>query len=184
MKNIADIREIDQIEEIKTEYDLEKASLLSRKLRWMIKEDPTLRPVLDKLLDLMYAYENKHWRDDNKITDEQIKESDNAEEVINKEIEFHNRRKEVIRKKLKEYDMTQQDLGQLLGHSKSYISELVNGVSNFSIKDLIIIHRIFKISFDTLIPTFIESDTQEQLNSNIKRLNKHNSKLGKVDLYA
>ena len=184
MKNIADIREIDQIEELKTEYDLEKASLLSRKLRWMMEEDPSLKPIMDKLLDLMYAYENKHWKDEDKITDEQIKKSDDAEKIVNKEVEFHNRRKEVIRKKLKEYDMTQQDLGQLLGHSKSYISELVNGVSNFSIKDLIVIHRIFKISFDILIPAFIENDTRDQLNKNIKRLNKPKLTLGKVDLYA
>ncbi|MEX0981129.1 MAG: helix-turn-helix transcriptional regulator [Bacteroidales bacterium] len=73
---------------------------------------------------------------------------------------------------------------KLLGHSKSYISELVNGVSNLSIKDIILIHRIFKISFDDLIPTFIESETTEELKQNIHKLNKPKLKLSKKDLYV
>lgn len=97
MKNLTNIREIDQIDELKSEYDLEKASLLSRKLRWMIKRDPSLIPVRNKVLDLMEEYENKHWRQEELITDNQVKESDKAGEVIQKEIEFFNRRKEIIR---------------------------------------------------------------------------------------
>lgn len=184
MKNLINIREVNQIKELKNEYDLEKASLLARKLRWMVKEDASLIPVREKLLDLMDDYENKHWRDESKISDKQIEESDKAEDIINKENQFYNRRKEMIRKKLKQYDMTQQDLGELLGHSKSYISELVNGLSNFSMKDLIIIHRIFKISFDILIPTFIEVETRDELKRNILRLNKPKLKLTKEDLYV
>jgi transcriptional regulator with XRE-family HTH domain len=184
MKNLMDIRDVNQIKELRNEYDLEKASLLARKLRWMIKEDASLIPVRERLLDLMEAYEHKHWRDESSISDKQMEDSDKAEEIINKENQFYNQRKEAIRKKLKQYDMTQQDLGALLGHSKSYISELVNGVSNFSMKDLVIIHRIFKISFDVLIPTFIEVETRDELKRNILRLNKPKLKLNKVDLNA
>lgn len=182
MKNLINIREIDQIEELKSEYDLEKASLLARKLRWMIKNDPSLIPIRKKVLDLMEEYENKHWRKEELITDEKVKESDKAEKIIHKEIAFYNRRKIIIREKLKEFDMNQQDLGKLLGHSKSYISELVNGVSNFSMKDLVVIHKLFKISFDILIPDFIESETREQLTNNISQLNNPKLSLRKKDL--
>jgi transcriptional regulator with XRE-family HTH domain len=184
MKKLINIRDIYQIEELKSEYDLEKASLLTRKLRWMSKEDSSLIPVREKLLQLMEDYENKHWKNEELITDQQVEESDNAEEIIQREIEFYNKRKEILRAKLKEYDMNQQELGELLGHSKSYISELVNGVSNFSMKDIIVIHRIFKISFDDLIPTFIESETREELKQNIHKLNKPKLKLSKEDLYV
>ena len=184
MKDLIDIRDIEHINKLNNEYELEKASLLARKLRWMSKDDPSLIPIRKKILDLIYDYENKNWRDEEKITDGQIEESDKAEEIVNKELQFYNRRKETIRRKLKDYDMTQQDLGDLLGHSKTYISELVNGVSNFSIKDLVIIHRIFQISFDILIPTFIEDETRNQLKRNIQRLNKPKLKLRKEDLYA
>lgn len=184
MNNLSDIRDIEHIDQLKSEYDLEKASLLARKLRWLIKKDPSLIPIRKKLLELMENYENKHWRNEDLITDKQVEESDIADGIIQKEIEFYNKRKEAIRAKLKEYEMKQQDLGKLLGHSKSYTSELVNGVSNFSMKDLIIIHRIFKISFDTLIPTFIENETRDEIERNIRKLNKPQLKLSKENLYA
>ncbi len=184
MKDLINIRDIEQVKELKSEYDLEKASLLARKLRWMSQDDPSLKPIREKLLRLMEDYETKHWNNLELVTDEQIDESDKAEEIIQKEIEFYNKRKELIRAKLKEYDMNQQELGQLLDHSKSYISELVNGVSNFSMKDIIVIHRIFKISFDDLIPTFIESETRDQIKRNIHKLKKPKLRLRKEDLYV
>lgn len=184
MKDLNNVRDINKIKELRSEYDLEKASLLARKLRWMSQNDSSLIPIREKLLSLMEDYENKHWRDEESITDEQVKESDKAEEIIQKEIEFYTRRKENIRAKLKEYDMNQQELGELLGHSKSYISELINGVSNFSIKDIIVINLIFKISLDDLIPRFIENDTRDELKRNIHKLNKPKLRLSKEDLYA
>jgi len=184
MRNVINIRNIDQVNELKSEYDLEKASLLARKLRWMSKDDSSLIPIRNRLLELMEDYERKHWIDEGTISDEQLEESDKAEEIIQKEIDFYNRRKVIIREKLKECGMTQQDLGELLDHRKSYISELINGVSNFSLKDIIIIHKIFRISLEILVPTFIESETREQLKRNIRRLNNPKLKLSKEDLYA
>lgn len=184
MKNLINIRDIEQINELTSEYDLEKASLLARKLRWMSQDDSTLIPIREKLLHLMEDYEKKHWDNSELITNDQLEESDKAEEIIQREIEFYNKRKEIIRAKLKEYDMNQQEFGELLGHSKSYISELVNGASNFSMKDIIVIHRIFKISFDNLIPTFIESETRDEIKRNIHKLNKPKLKLSKEDLYV
>ena len=78
--------------------------------------------------------------------------------------------------------MTQTDLGELLGHKKSYMSELINGVSQFSMKDLIIIHRILHIELSKLIPTYLQNETREQIKSTIDRLNKPKLKLRKKDL--
>ena len=97
MKNIIDIRDIEQINELKCEYDLEKASLLARKLRWMSKDDPSLIPVRERLLELMEDYENKHWINEELISNEQIEESDKAEELIQKENRPSINRKKIFR---------------------------------------------------------------------------------------
>lgn len=132
MKDILDIREIGNIKRLENEYDLEKASLLERKLRLMIDENPDLKPLRKKLRDLIKDYEDREWSDFEKVTDLQVEESDKAEEIVNYEQKFIHKRKDTIRKKLKAYDMTQQDLGLILGHPKSYMSELINGVSQFT----------------------------------------------------
>ncbi len=157
MKDILNIKEVEKIERLENEYDLEKASLLERKLRLMIDENPDLKPIRKKLRDLIKDYEDREWSDFDKITDSQVLESDKAEEIVNYEQKFINKRKDTIRKKLNEYDMTQQDLGLILGHPKSYMSELINGVSQFTLKDLVIIHRILGINLNILVPTFLQS---------------------------
>ncbi|MTI23954.1 helix-turn-helix domain-containing protein, partial [Fulvivirga kasyanovii] len=112
----------------------------------------------------------------------QVEESDNAEEIVKYEQRFINKRKDVIRKKLKEYDMTQQDLGEILGHPKSYMSELINGVSQFTLKDLVIIHRVLGISLKILVPTFLQSETRNRVTESIKKLNKPKLGLRKTKL--
>ena len=59
MKDILDIREIEKIERLENEYDLEKASLLERKLRLMIDENSDLKPLRRKLRDLIKDYEDR-----------------------------------------------------------------------------------------------------------------------------
>lgn len=172
MKDIFEIKEIEKIEHLENEYDLEKASILERKLRLMIDENPDLKPIREKLRDLIQDYENQKWSDFSKITDSQVVESDKAEKQINSEQKFIQKRKDAIRQKLKEYEMNQQDLGTILGHPKSYMSELINGVSQFTLKDLVIIHRVLGISLKTLIPTYLQSDTREIVKQSIKKLNK------------
>ncbi|UII26871.1 helix-turn-helix domain-containing protein [Fulvivirga maritima] len=172
MRDILDIREIEDIDRLENEYDLEKASLLERKLRLMIDDNPELKPLRKKLRDLIKEYEDKEWSDFENITDSQVDESDKAEEIVNYEQKFINKRKEVIRKRLKEFDMTQQDLGLVLGHPKSYMSELMNGVSQFTLKDLVIIHRILGVKLNVLIPTFLQSETRAQVRESIEKLNK------------
>jgi len=78
--------------------------------------------------------------------------------------------------------MTQQDLGVILGHPKSYMSELMNGVSQFTMKDLVIIHRILEIDLKKLIPTYLQTDTRDKIKETLTRLNKPKLKLKKVDL--
>jgi len=104
MKDILDIREIEKIERLENEYDLEKASLLERKLRLMIDENPNLKTLRKKLRNLIKDYEDREWSDFEKITDSQVEESDKAEEIVNYEQKFINKRKVTIRKKLKEYE--------------------------------------------------------------------------------
>jgi len=181
MKDIMDIKEVATIERLENEYDLQKASLLERKLRVMTDENPSLKPMRKKLRDLIKDYEDKHWIDFEKISDSLVEESDKAEEIVYYEQRFIQKRKDSIRKKLKEFDMTQQDLGILLGHPKSYMSELINGVSQFTLKDLIIIHRILGTNLNTLIPTSLQSETRDKVRESIKKLNKPKLRLRKTE---
>ncbi len=182
MKEIMDIKEIEKIERLENEYDLQKASMLERKLRLMVHENSNLKLVREKLRNLIKEYEDRNWTDFEKITDSQVEESDTAEEIVQKEEVFIRKRKTAIRKKLKEFDMTQQELGVLLGHPKSYMSELINGVSQFTLKDLVIIHRIFGISLKTLVPTYLQSETRDKVRDSINKLNKPKLKLKKTEM--
>ena len=182
MKDIINIKEVENISRLENEYDLQKASLLERKLRLMIDENPYLKSLRIKLRELIKDYEAKEWTDFENISESKFEESDKAEAIVNYENQFIQKRKERIRKKLKEFDMTQLDLGTLLSHPKSYMSELINGVSQFTMKDLVIIHRIFGISLKTLIPTYLQSETREKVRASILKLNKPNLGLRKTEL--
>ena len=181
MKDILNIKDVSKIERLDNEYDLQKASLLERKLRLMMDENPDLKPLRQKLRDLIKEYEDRVWSNQDSITNAQVIESDKAEEIITFEQRFFDRRKENIRKKLKEYDLTQQDLGEILGHPKSYMSELINGVSQFTLRDLVIIHRILGISLKVLIPTYLQSDTRDKVRESIKKLNNPKLRLRRTE---
>jgi plasmid maintenance system antidote protein VapI len=182
MKDITNINDIANIKSLDNEYDLQKASLLERKLRLMIGENPGLKPIRIKLRELIAEYESRMWSDIEKITESQVNESDNAQGFIEFEHRFIMNRKESIRKKLKEYEMTQQDLGLILGHPKSYMSELINGVSQFTMKDLVIIHRIFGIDLKVLIPTYLQFETRDKIRESVRKLNKPKLRLSKTEL--
>lgn len=172
MKEILNIKEITEIEQLESEYDLQKALMFDRKLRLLVKEDKSLLPIHIKLIKLIHKYEEINWSDDTSITIEQVKEAEKAEKLVEVERKFVQNRKEIIRLKLKNYDMTQQDLGVLLGHNKSYMSELINGITQFSLKDLIIIHRVLNIKLQQLIPTYLRNETRRRVKQSIKKLNK------------
>ncbi len=182
MKDIIDIREIENIQQLDNEYDLQKALLLDRKLRLLVKENADLKQIHDKLFQLIQEYEERSWANSDNITEKQFDDAETAEQLVEIEQKFIVQRKEAIRKKLKNYDMNQTDLAILLGHKKSYTSELINGVSQFSMKDLVIIHRVLRIDLAKLIPTHLQNETRERVKKSISQLNKPKLKLRKKDL--
>lgn len=171
------------INKLENEYDLQKASVLERKLRLLIDENPDLKPIRETLHDLIKRYEDQEWSNFNDISDSKCKESDKAEDIIKTEQKFITKRKETIRKKLKEFDMNQQDLAVILEHPKSYMSELMNGVSQFTLKDLVIIHRVLGVNLYTLVPTYLQPETRDKVKQSIKKLNNPKLRLSKAELF-
>lgn len=183
MKTQFEISQLIESGKIQNELDFERALIADRKLRVLAKENPKFKASRKKLRDLIEQYENQNWSADLKISDKKLRESDVAELIAEKERQFIQRRKQLIRKKLKNLNLTQQDFGKILGHSsKSYISELMNGVSPFSLKDLIVIHRLLKIDLSDLIPTFLPQSDRKKIRTTIEKLDNPKLKLSKNDL--
>lgn len=182
MKTQLDISDLLESGKIQNELDLERALIADRKLRVLSKEDSKLKVTRKKLRNLIEDYESLNWSSTSPISDEKLQESDLAERIAEKERLFLQHRKDLIRKKLKSLDLTQQDLAGILGHrSKTYMSELVNGVSPFSLKDLIIIHRLLKIELTQLIPLFLAQSDREKIRTSIQKLDNPKLKLSKLD---
>ena len=79
-------------------------------------------------------------------------------------------------------NLSQQDFGAILGHkNKSYISELMNGINPFSLKDLIVINRLLKIDLNDLVPTFLPPTEQLKIKNSIEKLENPKLKLSKDD---
>lgn len=167
---------------ISTELELEQALVMERKLRLMSKKNPDLIESRTQLRTLIKAYENLVWNKNANITEEKIEESDLAEDNAEKERLFLLKRKKAIKSKLKEHGLNQQELGIILGHSKSYISELINGINPFTLKDLIIIHNLFHIKLENLIPTTIPEKESKRIKLSISKMNKPNLKMRKDEL--
>ena len=183
MKTQFDIYQLIEIGKIHNELDFERALIADRKLRVLSKENPKLKSVRKKLRDLIEQYESHNWSVESKISEKKLRESDVAELTAEEERLFIHRRKELIREKLKKLNLTQQDFGKILGHqSKSYISELINGVSPFSLKDLIVTHQLLKIDFTDLIPIFLSESDKVKIRMAIKKLNNPKLKLSKEKL--
>lgn len=181
MQTQLDISKLLKAGKIASELEFERALIADRKLRVLAKEDSKYKIVRKKLRDLISAYEDKNWSSSSRIPDKKIQESDLAETIAEKERQFIQKRKELIRKKLKSLNLTQQNLGEILGHrSKSYMSELMNGVSPFSLKDLIIINRLLKIELTHLIPTFLPQADRIKIKSSLQMLD--NPKLSEEDI--
>lgn len=177
-----DIDNIIELRAIQNELDFERALILERKLRLLAKEDSKYSIPRKKLRDLIAKYEAENWSSDSAISEDQIHESDLAELIAEKERVFIEKRKDLIKSKLKRFELNQQEFGLILGHqNKSYISELINGVRSFSLKDLIIINRILKIDLVDLIPTFLSQSERLKLQNSVTKLGKPKLKLSKDD---
>lgn len=182
MKAEINIKELLKRGEIQNELELERALLADRKLRVLAKDDPKYKVLRKELRDLIEVYENKHWSENSNISTAQVRESAIAEYIVEQERQFIWNRKARIKKELKRLSLTQQELGVILGHgSKSYISELMNGVSPFTLRDLIVINKLFKIDLEDLVPAFISETDQINIISTIKTLENPKLKLSKED---
>jgi transcriptional regulator with XRE-family HTH domain len=182
MKTHSGLQAILKRGKLSNELDLERALQLDRKLRLMVREHPELIEARKQLRLIIKDYENSNWKSSSKITDQKIIESDVAELIVEQERLFIAHRKELIKKRMDKYSLSQQDLGKLLGHGKTYMSELINGVNPFSIRDSIIVHRLFHIKLEYLIPTTISEKEMVRLKETITNLDKPKLKLEKVDL--
>lgn len=182
MKTQFDIEKFIDKGKIQDELDFERALIAERKLRVLSKENPKLKTVRKKLRDLIEAYENCNWSSDSKITEKKLRESDLAEQIAEKERLFIYNRKKLIKLNLKKLNLSQQDFGLILGHkSKSYMSELMNGVSPFSLRDLVIISKLLKIDLTDLVPTFLPHAERIKIKLSIEKLENPKLKFSKDD---
>lgn len=171
MKTRFEFRKLLAKGKIENELELERALVADRSLKHLSKEDANYKRLRKELRDLIEAYENSNWSKKSPVSRAKMKENDIAAILAEKEAIFLRNRKVSIRKRLKSLDLTQQQLGELLGHkSKSYISELVNGVSPFSLRDLIVINKILKIDLSDLIPTTLPEADIKKIKSSITKL--------------
>ncbi|QRR03559.1 helix-turn-helix transcriptional regulator [Dyadobacter sandarakinus] len=148
---------------LSSELDLHRASIAARFLRQQSQEYPDLVGLEEELGKLIRSYESKHWSDLETISQEQVAENESAEKQAAAEFRFFRRRRDTILKKMKKAGIRQSDLGFILAHSKSYTSELLNGIRPFSTTDLIVIHQLLEIPLDQLFCTELSASTQEKV---------------------
>jgi len=177
-----ELENILKVTAIDNEFELEKATAFFNRLRLLVKEDPALKPLRAHLADLIEAYESEHWSDVDSISEKQIEESDRAERLAER-VEHHIQlRRDLIRETLKAHGLNQNALGDILGHRKNYISELINGVRPFSMEDIKVIHRVLGIDYVNLIIPVIKERTAKRIRIAIKKLNKPGLKLKEEDI--
>lgn len=179
MEALLGLKKILKKGEINSELELERALILDRKLRLLQKDNPDYIQDRKILRNIIQKYENLHWKSNTKLSEAKVLESDQAEIISEHERIFIETRKEIIKEKLKSMNLNQQDFGKILGHGKTYTSELINGINPFSLKDLIIINRIFQIDFDNLIPSVISEKDNQKIRETILKLNNPNLKFDK-----
>lgn len=183
MKTHFDIEKLVENGSITNELDYERALIADRKLRLLSKESIHFKNLRLKLRDLIEEYENSEWSDVDNITDEKLLDSAKYGRIAEFERLFIETRKQEIRKKLKELDLSQENLAVILGHkSKTHMSELINGIKPFTLKDLVIINRLFKIDITILVPVFLSKDDQVKVKEAVKSLDKPKIKLTSDDL--
>jgi antitoxin component HigA of HigAB toxin-antitoxin module len=173
MKTHFDIEKIVEKGTIANALDYERAMIADRKLRLLSKESTYFKQLRSKLRALIETYEKAEWNDLEQLTDEKISASDKYQRIAEIERVFIENRKQAIRTKLKEFDLSQENLAVILGHkSKTHMSELINGIKPFTLKDLIVINRIFHIDMKVLVPNFLSMEDQEKVKVAVQSLNK------------
>ncbi|WP_341902852.1 helix-turn-helix transcriptional regulator [Fluviicola taffensis] len=182
MKTHFDIEAIVEKSIITNELDYDRALIADRKLRLLAKESIHFKHLRTKLREIIEKYEASEWSDVDKIDDQKLAESAKSERIAELERQFLENRKQAIRKKLKELDLTQENLASLLGHkSKTHMSELMNGIKPFTLKDLVIINRLLKIDIAVLIPVFLSKEDQVKVQEAVIKLDKPKVRLTSDD---
>jgi transcriptional regulator with XRE-family HTH domain len=165
-----DLKALLAIGSISSELEFQRASMADRSLRLLAEDDPALNSVRKSLRQMLRDYEKIHWSNAEAVTEEQVTESDAAEELAFAELDFVLRRRKLILAKLKEFCLKQKDLAAVLSHSKSYTSELLNGIRPFSTGDLILIHNLLRIDLNDLLITTLSEETKQKVNAVISQI--------------
>ncbi|SEI46041.1 hypothetical protein SAMN05216327_101741 [Dyadobacter sp. SG02] len=171
-----DIRRILDAGRIDNELDLERVTLAERHLMLQEEQQPELREMRRTLSNLTIDYENRYWSDSSRVSDAQVQEHDAAEIQAEREYVFIRDRRKLILEKLQAFSLKQKDLALLLNHSKSYTSELLNGIRPFSTNDLKLIHLLFEIPLTDLIITIPSQGTLSRLETAIDKISSANPK--------
>ncbi|MCF2498682.1 transcriptional regulator [Dyadobacter chenhuakuii] len=171
-----DIKSMIRKGEISSELELERASLAARFLRLQGEDQPELAALEQQLSTLIRDYESTNWADFKLVTEKQVKDSNLAEKLAAREFKFYKQRRELIIQTLKQNGLNQNDLSAILAHSKSYTSELLNGIRSFSMNDLVIIHKLFKIKLEDLIFTEITPDVELRIRETFEKAAENTSK--------
>ena len=166
------LQNIKKLTSLHNELEYEKATLVFLKLRVLLKEDKSYGVIRDHLRVLIKNYEKDIWAEENHISEDKLKESDLAEMLVQDENRFYQKRKEVIRRKLVKAGLNQTNLANILGHRKGYMSELINGLRQFSKEDIVIINRLLKIRLEELMPTFIKQEKAIRIKKSLKSISK------------
>lgn len=168
---------------ITNELDYDRALIADRKLRLLAKGNLHFKDLRSKLREIIEKYEDSEWSDIDNIDDNKVLESNKSEQIAELERLFIENRKQTIRKRLKELDLSQKNLASILGHkSKTHMSELMNGIKPFTLRDLIIINRLFKIEIAVLIPVFLSKEDQIRVKEAVVKLDKPKVRLASDDL--
>ena len=85
MKEQVDLKSILKAGKLTNELDLERALILDRKLRLLVKDDPELLESRKKLRSIIKQYEEANWSKESEIDELTIKESDIAEFIAEQE---------------------------------------------------------------------------------------------------
>ncbi|MCF2491961.1 transcriptional regulator [Dyadobacter chenhuakuii] len=171
-----DIKSMIRKGEISSELELERASLAARFLRLQGEDQPELAALEQQLSTLIRDYESTNWADFKLVTEKQVKDSNLAEKLAAREFKFYKQRRELIIQTLKQNGLNQNDLSAILAHSKSYTSELLNGIRSFSMNDLVIIHKLFKIKLEDLIFTEITPNVELRIRETFEKAAENTSK--------
>ncbi len=183
MKTHFDIENLVEKGIITNDLDYERALIADRKLRLLAKDNLHFKTLRTKLRDIIEKYENEEWNDIDKVDNKKLADNKKFEQIAELERLFIENRKQAIKKTLKEFDLTQENLASILGHkSKTHMSELMNGIKPFTLKDLIIINQVLNVELGLLIPVFLSGEDQIKVKEALLKLGKPKVKLTNKNL--